>query len=99
MLLGPGSLIATGIEGTVATIGAIDAEGIDASLGLVYVVCAAGGPSAIGDYGLTITEAVDNSVGAVDISSNVSVVVSSTDGGCHPSAGTDDVCLTVTTSP
>jgi hypothetical protein len=95
--LGPGSLIATGIVGTVATIGAIDAEGIDASLGLEYVWCSATGASVAGDYTLVITEATDTAF--ADISGNVAVVVSSTTGGCFPTADADDVCLTVTTTP
>ena len=96
-LLGPAPSVATGIAGTVATIGAIDAEGIDASAGLVYVFCSAGAASATGDYTLTITEATDTAF--ADITANVAVVVSSTDGSCHPAAGANDLCLTVTTSP
>jgi hypothetical protein len=49
-----------------------------------------------GDYVITITEAADPS--AVVISGQVSVVVSSTTGGCHPSSDGDDLCLTVTTN-
>ena len=80
-----------------ATIGTIDAEGIDASAGLIYVWCSATGASVAGDYTLTITEATDTAF--ADITANVAVVVSSTTGGCHPAADADDVCLTVTTSP
>jgi hypothetical protein len=97
-LLGPGALVETGVSGTIATIGAIDAQGIDASAGLEYVWCSATGASDAGDYALTITEANDPNFD--DISGgNIAVVVSSTTGGCHPAADGDDVCLTVTTSP
>ena len=95
-LLGPAPSVATGIAGTVATIGTIDAEGIDASAGLEYVWCSATGASVAGNYVLNITEATDTAF--ADISGNVAVVVSSTTGGCHPSADADDVCLTVTTT-
>jgi hypothetical protein len=70
---------------------------MDASAGLIYVSCTASGPSATGDYSLTITEA--KAPDFADISANVAVVVSSTDGSCHPAAGANDLCLTVTTSP
>jgi hypothetical protein len=90
-------ILATGIAGNIATIGAAHPTGIDASAGVEYVWCSATGASVAGDYTLTITEAVD--VAFADISANVAVVVSSTTGGCHPSADADDVCLTVTTSP
>lgn len=56
-LQGPAPFFATGIAGTVATIGAIDAEGIDALAGLEYVWCSADAVSAPGDYVITITEA------------------------------------------
>lgn len=96
-LPGGSPLIATGVAGSIATIGAIHSDGMDASAGLIYVSCTASGPSATSAYGLTITEA--KAPDFADISANVAVVVSSTDGSCHPSAGANDLCLTVTTSP
>jgi hypothetical protein len=40
-LSGPAPTIGTNITGTIATIGMIDAQGIDASSGFVYLWCSA----------------------------------------------------------